>query len=111
MQCNCSICTAHGYLLVYPNRSDVVFHGNSKDHVQKYQFHTKKKDHWFCRHCGTSLLIDFNGMYENYNVMAVNVSNTCLKKCLNTGLNIQARTIENVDISTLKLEYGNGRKL
>ncbi|KAH3919081.1 hypothetical protein HBI56_099650 [Parastagonospora nodorum] len=94
MQCNCSICTAHGYLLVYPERSEVIFHGNSKDHVQKYQFHTKKKDHWFCRHCGTSLLIDFNGIYENYDVMAVN-----------------ARTIENVDISTLKFEYGNGKKL
>ncbi|KAH7067974.1 Mss4-like protein [Paraphoma chrysanthemicola] len=94
MQCNCSICTANGYLLVYPKRSDVVFHGSSKDHVQKYQFHTKKKDHWFCRHCGTSLLIDFNGIYENYDVMAVN-----------------ARTIENVDVSTLKLEYGDGRKL
>ncbi|EMD85227.1 hypothetical protein COCC4DRAFT_180925 [Bipolaris maydis ATCC 48331] len=94
MQCNCSICTVHGYLLVYPNRSDVVFHGDSKNHVNKYQFHTKKKDHWFCRHCGTSLLIDFNGIYENYDVMAVN-----------------ARTIEDVDISTLKLEYGNGKEL
>ncbi|EMD63990.1 hypothetical protein COCSADRAFT_190193 [Bipolaris sorokiniana ND90Pr] len=94
MQCNCSICVVNGYLLVYPNRSDVVFYGDLKNHVHKYQFHTKKKDHWFCLHCGTSLLIDFNGIYENYDVMAVN-----------------ARTIENVDIATLTLEYGNGKAL
>lgn len=79
MQCNCSICVVNGYLLVYPNRSDVVFYGDLKNHVHKYQFHTKKKDHWFCLHCGTSLLIDFNGIYENYDVMAVNVSEACSK--------------------------------
>lgn len=73
MQCDCSICTSHGYLLVYPYRADVVFHGASESHVQKYQFHTKKKDHWFCRDCGTSLLIDFNTIYPNWDVMAVNV--------------------------------------
>ncbi|KAH6675054.1 hypothetical protein B0J14DRAFT_588825 [Halenospora varia] len=75
MQCNCSICNSHGYLLVYPYRTDVVFHGDSEAQVQKYQFHTKKKDHWFCKQCGTSLLIDFNAIYPNWDVMAVNVSN------------------------------------
>lgn len=34
-----------------------------------------------------------------------------LKSGLSTDLNIQARTIEDVDISTLKLEYGNGKEL
>jgi hypothetical protein len=74
MQCNCSICTSNGYLLVYPYRSDVVFYGDSEKHAQKYRFYLRQKDHWFCSRCGTSLLIDFNKIHPKWDVLAVNVS-------------------------------------
>ena len=72
MNCDCSICTRNGYLLVYPTRDKVQWHGDSLSHVGKYQFNTKKKDHLFCPHCGTSLMIDFNGTFDE-DYLAINV--------------------------------------
>ena len=77
LNCNCSICTRNGYLLVYPKRDKVEWHGDSLSRVGKYQFNSMKKDHMFCPHCATSLMIDFNGVYENWDVLAINVRNSC----------------------------------
>lgn len=60
VECNCSICTCNGYLVVYPERKQVAFH-TGYDDLQQYQFGAKRNTHKFCRVCGSSVLIDFNG--------------------------------------------------
>ncbi|KAB8077180.1 hypothetical protein BDV29DRAFT_168912 [Aspergillus leporis] len=57
-QCNCSIRTKNGYLLVYPLRTDGLFHSGEKQLAQ-YRFGNRAKPHKFCPNCGTSVLIDF----------------------------------------------------
>lgn len=39
----------------------------------EYRFNTKLKIHKFCKNCGTSILIDFNGMDPDGDTLAVNV--------------------------------------
>lgn len=56
-RCNCSICTHNGYLLVYPNRTDVIFH-TGFDHLRSYLFGSKSFPHKFCPTCGSSVFID-----------------------------------------------------
>lgn len=56
-RCNCSICTRDGYLLVYPNRTDVIFH-TGLDHLRSYLFGSRTAPHKFFPACGSSVLID-----------------------------------------------------
>ncbi|KAI1083726.1 Mss4-like protein [Whalleya microplaca] len=64
LQCNCSACTHLGYLLVYPEAEDVVWHNNGQERVSRYQFNTKLKDQMFCPKCGASLGIDFRECHK-----------------------------------------------
>lgn len=57
--CNCSICTKNGYLLVYPKKEDVKF-SSGFENLGAYLFGEKNKPHRFCKTCGTSILIDFS---------------------------------------------------
>jgi|SRR5882762_3328075 len=67
--CSCSICTYNGYLCVYPERKDVIFH-TGYDHLRSYFFGDKHGAHKFCPTCGSSVLIDFDGTVN----LAINVS-------------------------------------
>ena len=58
--CNCSICHINGYLFVYPERQEIIFH-SGYDHLRTYHFGTKRFSHKFCPTCGSSPLIDLNG--------------------------------------------------
>lgn len=59
MQCNCSICTKNGYLLVYPLVSDVTFQ-SGEDKLVLYTFGSKTRPHKFCPICGISIMIDIS---------------------------------------------------
>jgi hypothetical protein len=59
MQCNCSICTKKGYLLVYPPAHDVTFQ-TGEDKLGLYTFGRKIRPHKFCPTCGTSIMIDLS---------------------------------------------------
>jgi hypothetical protein len=73
-QCNCSICTKKGYLLVYPTRKDVIFTAG-EENLSEYFFGNKNKPHRFCPNCGTSSLIDFGNMEEpEKNFLAISAS-------------------------------------
>ena len=72
-KCNCSICTRNGYLLVYPEQKMVIFH-TGYDHLHSYTFGAKRRTHKFCPTCGSSVLIDFNGIYEGKDTLGINVS-------------------------------------
>jgi len=59
MQCNCSICTKNGYLLVYPPVSDVTFQ-TGEEKLSSYTFGSKMRPHKFCPMCGTAIMIDIS---------------------------------------------------
>jgi len=84
--CNCSICTHNGYLLVYPQRQEVIFH-NGYDHLRSYFFGSKTRTHKFCPTCGSSILIDLN----RDNLLAIN-----------------ARMFHDADPSKFKYRYFDG---
>ena len=75
LDCNCSICTKNGYLLIYPTREDITWH-RGYESLAKYKCATKTKDHLFCPTCGSSILIDWNGtvIEEHGDYLSVNVS-------------------------------------
>jgi hypothetical protein len=57
VSCNCSICTRNGYLLVYPERSQL--HMKSGEEVlTTYTFGVKRNLHRFCAKCGSAVWFD-----------------------------------------------------
>lgn len=78
VHCNCSICTRNGYLLCYPLRSEVVFPMQKQDPTKMgaYLLGSRRKPHYFCKTCGSSMWIDFqDSPFETEREMiAVNVS-------------------------------------
>lgn len=90
LECNCSACRRFGYLLVYPEREDVKWHGDGESQVQRYRFNTKEKDQMFCGKCGSSLGIDFRET-PDFN-----------------GYGISARTFNGIDLDTLQYKKLDG---
>ncbi|KAF9877651.1 duf636 domain-containing protein [Colletotrichum karsti] len=87
LECNCSICRRSGYLLVYPNKTDVTWNGDSREKCTNYRFNTKTKDQMFCGQCGSSLGIDF--LKEDY-------------------YGISARAIDGIDLDKLTYQKLDG---
>ncbi|CZT01551.1 uncharacterized protein RCO7_02131 [Rhynchosporium graminicola] len=76
-KCNCTICTQNGYVFVYPPRRDIHF-TRGFESLGEDKFNTKLKTHKFCKTCGTSILIDFNGTVPakrdtDHDILAINV--------------------------------------
>ncbi|KAK1772467.1 Mss4-like protein [Phialemonium atrogriseum] len=92
LDCNCSMCRKAGYLLIYPHRKDVKWHGESHERCAVYHFNTKQKDQLFCPKCGTSLGIDFRDS----------------RKPKFDGYGISARTLYGIDLDSLRYEKGQG---
>ncbi|KAB5586012.1 Mss4-like protein [Coniochaeta sp. 2T2.1] len=92
LDCGCSMCAKSGYLLVYPHRQDVKWHGGSRSRCSVYRFNTKRKDQLFCSRCGTSLGIDFRES----------------TKPKFDGYGISVRAFYGIDLNTLRYEKGNG---
>ncbi|KAI1093380.1 hypothetical protein F5B19DRAFT_132892 [Rostrohypoxylon terebratum] len=92
LHCNCSSCTHLGYLLVYPQVKDVVWHNNGRQRCASYRFNTKKMDQMFCPKCGTSLGIDFEGLFKEKDIMGISV-----------------RTIYDINLDDLRYKKGDGK--
>ncbi|KAJ5881069.1 uncharacterized protein N7473_012122 [Penicillium subrubescens] len=87
-----SICSINGYILVYTKSEDLTFR-NSDDAIKEYRFGTMQYPHGFCPNCGTSVYARADeGEYAG--VVAIN-----------------ARTLNNIDVSTLKIEQHDGKKI
>ncbi|KAF9882864.1 hypothetical protein FE257_004950 [Aspergillus nanangensis] len=86
--CNCSICQINGYLLVYPQTTDVTYH-HTDDAVRSYTFATKRAPHYFCANCGSSVYIknEIPGMDHM----------------------IAVRTVADIDIKSLKIKEADGK--
>ncbi|ROW06465.1 hypothetical protein VMCG_04387 [Cytospora schulzeri] len=92
VNCDCSACRRFGYLLVYPNRDKVQWHGDAESRVSRYRFNTKEKDQMFCPKCGASLGIDFRDSF----------------KPKFDGFGISVRTFNGIDLDTLEYKKFNG---
>ncbi|KAF2756629.1 hypothetical protein EJ05DRAFT_477736 [Pseudovirgaria hyperparasitica] len=97
VSCNCSICSTHGYLLIYRPHEDFVFTAG-EDRLRVYSFpgvHKGKIGHWFCPECGTSVYAaSTDPGYHGAGFKAVNV-----------------RTLKDVDLRSLELKLVDGRSL
>lgn len=86
MSCNCSLCSRNGDLFIYPLSSTVQVHGG--ENLTEYFFVASM--HCFCSLCGSSVLIRQVGEGDN-----------------ETPINV--RSLNGVDLSTLKYQYYDGR--
>lgn len=69
--CNCSICTRNGYLMVYPERKNVVFH-TGLDNMTDFRFGKQVGVHRFCKTCGSSVSGEMKT--DEMDLIAINVS-------------------------------------
>ncbi|PGH27424.1 hypothetical protein AJ80_00902 [Polytolypa hystricis UAMH7299] len=91
----CSICVRNGYLLVYPNKGDIAFQGDSKKALKTYQFNTCSVDHFFCGTCGTSIGIKPVGEHP----------------VLKDRFALNIRVIEDIDLEKVKTKKADGKNL
>ncbi|KAK5663834.1 hypothetical protein OQA88_37 [Cercophora sp. LCS_1] len=72
--CDCSICARNGYLLIYPERSEIEWL-SGEDEMQEYRFAMMKKAHKFCGRCGSSICLDPEGSWKSWagDVVGINV--------------------------------------
>jgi hypothetical protein len=86
--CNCSVCTKKGFLhLIVPPEQFALLSG--EDAIATYRFNTGAAKHMFCRHCG---IHPFYVPRSDPDKIDVNV-----------------RCLDNVDLSTIKVEPFDGR--
>jgi hypothetical protein len=72
--CNCSICERNGLLLIYPQRSEIEWL-SGWDTMSSYTFATHTKVQRFCGTCGSSVAMDFLGLWKAAgDVVGINVS-------------------------------------
>ena len=81
VSCNCSICSRNGYLLVYPERSQLHM-TSGEEQLRSYSFGIKRNLHKFCGRCGSAVF--FDPRMQEFgeappDLMGVNVSTEPLK--------------------------------
>src|SRR5262245_30111322 len=83
--CNCSICQSKGLLLTFvPSEALTILKG--ADDIAEYRFNTRKIAHRFCRNCGVETFGQVEGK----------------------GAAVNVRTLDSVDIDSLKLQPFDG---
>jgi hypothetical protein len=78
VECNCSICSRNGYLLVYPSREQFVLKSGEVA-LRSYSFGPKNNSHKFCGRCGSAVFFDprMRERGESIDLLGVNVSCRC----------------------------------
>lgn len=108
VQCNCSICTKKGYLLVYPLREDVVFQCG-EDKLADYLFGKKRLPQRFCPNCGTSILVDFKNVQHETprKTLGISVSGLASHGRFEVWqlTSFQIRTFDDIEDIMDKLQY------
>ena len=92
VQCNCSICSKKGYLLYFIARDRLTLK-TPETHLSTYTFNKHQINHHFCSSCGCS---PFGiGSDQQGNTLAA----------------INARCLDDLDISGIPIQPLNGRAL
>jgi len=87
-ECNCSICTRKGYLHVIVPRERFRLLTDEAE-LATYRFGTGTARHHFCRHCG--------------------VASFYVPRSHPDGIDVNARCLDGVDPSTVRIEPFDGR--
>jgi len=87
LYCDCSICSRNACLWAFPSDAKHVVFTEGQNHLKGYKFGVKKMAHSFCQTCGTTV--------------KAQVGDTAAP-----GINVRA--LENIDLSTLKIQNYNG---
>ena len=110
MSCNCSLCTRNGYLLIYPERKDIVFH-SGYDNLSSYSV-LHKNIHKFCSTCGSSVVAEaidgVKGDEKDFIAINVSCSDHFDFQCVSDDRG-QVRMIKDIDVGKLKLRSYDGR--
>ncbi len=69
VECDCSLCTKKGVLLVGAQEAELEI-VQGQDDLNLYQFGSKTAHHWFCKHCGIHVLNRPRTAPERYAVNA-----------------------------------------
>lgn len=87
-ECNCSICTKKGilHLIVPPENFELL---SGKEDLATYTFNTGVAKHTFCKHCG---------IHPFY-----------VPRSDPDKIDVNARCLDDVDLSRLKLKFFDGR--
>jgi hypothetical protein len=74
VECNCSICTRNGYLLVYPQREQVKV-TSGQEALKTYTFGPKMSLHQFCGRCGSTVFFDLQlpKRGEKIDIISINI--------------------------------------
>ncbi|EHA21636.1 hypothetical protein ASPNIDRAFT_225693 [Aspergillus niger ATCC 1015] len=78
VNCNCSICSKNGYLLVYPSLRDFTLESGD-ERTRTHQFGRRQAKHEFCGTCGSSCFIRLVAE-DAPPIIAVNVSEPVYRK-------------------------------
>jgi hypothetical protein len=92
LACNCSMCERRGSLLWFVPRDRLVLSTPAAD-LSEYRFNRHAIGHRFCARCGIHVFGEANGP-DGTPMAAVN-----------------ARCLEDVDVSALKVKHFNGKAL
>jgi hypothetical protein len=92
LSCNCSICMKRGSLLDFVQESQFKLL-SGEGSLKNYQFNKKVIDHLFCRNCG---IVSFSRAHFPDG---------------KTGIAINVRCLDNVDLSVLKIHEYDGKSL
>ncbi len=90
MECNCSICSRRGYLLWFVPRNQVQLK-SSEENMSTYTFNKHVIKHNFCPTCGCAP-IGFGSDGQGNEMAAIN-----------------ARCIQNTDLSQIQVNHYDGR--
>ncbi|KAL5401190.1 hypothetical protein PMIN03_011741, partial [Paraphaeosphaeria minitans] len=74
IECNCSICSRNGYLLVYPQREHVHV-TSGQEALKTYTFGPKRNLHQFCGRCGSAVFFDpqWPKQGQEVDIMGINI--------------------------------------
>ncbi len=89
LECNCSICAKKGYLHLIVKAEDFLLLQGAEDQTC-YRFNTETAKHYFCSHCG--------------------VSSYYIPRSHPDGVDVNARCLDDLVLSDLKIAPFNGRE-
>jgi len=88
MSCNCASCVRNGYLMIFPERKNVLFHSG----YDKMSSYVKNNVQKFCSACGSSIVSEAKEVKGEIDAVALNV-----------------RMIKDINVDELKLTHYDGK--
>ena len=106
VECNCSVCTTHSYLLAFADMPAVASKEGGLENMKKYNFNTGTFTHYFCTNCGTSMCVI--GAIGGNEKIGLNVSMHLVSNCRSNRLS-KVRSFDDIDLGSLHKRAVDGK--